>query len=130
MGSEFSSEIVVDSFAGGGGTSEGIRLAIGRDPSIAINHDALALAMHRVNHPATHHMVEDVWSVDGPDYIIDHGRLEDGTSIEFTLEQQGRMCGNSVCPGMARALVGANYKTKSNCRPAEFRPAPLLDAAE
>ncbi len=57
-------ELVVDSFAGGGGTSEGIRMAIGRDPDIAINHDALALAMHRVNHPGTHHMVEDVWSID------------------------------------------------------------------
>ncbi|WP_246725460.1 DNA cytosine methyltransferase [Beijerinckia sp. L45] len=57
-------ELVVDSFAGGGGTSEGIRQAIGRDPDIAINHDALALAMHRINHPGTHHMVEDVWHVD------------------------------------------------------------------
>lgn len=57
-------ELIVDSFAGGGGTSEGIRMAIGRDPDIAINHDADALAMHRINHPATHHMVEDVWSID------------------------------------------------------------------
>jgi len=57
-------EIVVDSFAGGGGTSEGIRAALGFDPDIAINHDAAALAMHRVNHPGTHHMVENVWHVD------------------------------------------------------------------
>lgn len=57
-------EIIVDSFAGGGGTSEGIRLALGRDPDIAINHDPMALAMHRMNHPGTRHMVEDVWSVD------------------------------------------------------------------
>ena len=57
-------ELIVDSFAGGGGTSEGIRQAVGRDPDIAINHDALALAMHRINHPGTHHMVEDVWHVD------------------------------------------------------------------
>lgn len=57
-------ELVIDSFAGGGGTSEGIKAAIGYDPDIAINHDALALAMHRVNHPGTRHMVEDVWNVD------------------------------------------------------------------
>jgi len=57
-------ELIVDSFAGGGGTSEGIRAALGRDPDIAINHDAMALAMHRVNHPGTHHMVENVWHVD------------------------------------------------------------------
>ncbi|GGC70419.1 DNA cytosine methyltransferase [Chelatococcus reniformis] len=57
-------ELIVDSFAGGGGASEGIRLALGRDPDIAINHDALALAMHRANHPGTRHLVEDVWHVD------------------------------------------------------------------
>lgn len=57
-------EIVIDSFAGGGGTSEGIVEAIGRDPDIAINHDKYALAMHRVNHPGTEHLVEDVVTLD------------------------------------------------------------------
>jgi len=59
-----SREIIVDSFAGGGGASEGIRQALGRGPDVAINHDAAALAMHRANHPETRHLVEDVWSVD------------------------------------------------------------------
>ena len=54
-------DLVIDSFAGGGGASEGIRAAIGRDPDVAINHDRLALAMHRINHPDTHHIEEDVW---------------------------------------------------------------------
>lgn len=58
------SEIVVDSFAGGGGASTGIEMALGRSPDIAINHDATALAMHEVNHPATRHLTEDVWNVD------------------------------------------------------------------
>jgi len=57
-------EIVVDSFAGGGGASEGIKMALGRDPDIAVNHDRFALAMHRVNHPGTHHLVQDVAVVD------------------------------------------------------------------
>lgn len=57
-------EIIIDSFAGGGGTSEGIVAALGRDPDIAINHDRFALAMHRINHPGTHHLVEDVVTVD------------------------------------------------------------------
>lgn len=61
---ELVEEIVIDSFAGGGGTSEGIVAALGRDPDIAVNHDAFALAMHRINHPNTHHLVEDVVSVD------------------------------------------------------------------
>jgi site-specific DNA-cytosine methylase len=57
-------ELIVDSFAGGGGASTGIEMALGRSPDIAINHDATALAMHEVNHPATTHLVSDVWEVD------------------------------------------------------------------
>lgn len=44
-------EIVVDNFAGGGGASTGIELAIGRSVDIAINHDPAAIAMHEANHP-------------------------------------------------------------------------------
>ena len=66
-----------------------------------------------------------------PDYTIDHGLLEDGSKVLFTLEQQGRMCGNSVCPGMARALVAANVVAKPTIRRAKpERPYPLLEAAE
>ena len=57
-------EIVVDNFAGGGGASTGIEMAIGRSVDVAINHDPAAIAMHRVNHPATKHYMEDVWKVD------------------------------------------------------------------
>lgn len=42
--------IIVDLFAGGGGASEGIRMALGRDPDLAIDHDPEAVAMHRENH--------------------------------------------------------------------------------
>lgn len=56
--------LVVDNFAGGGGASTGIEMAIGRSVDIAINHDPDAIAMHRVNHPATKHYCEDVWQVD------------------------------------------------------------------
>lgn len=58
-----SAEIIVDLFAGGGGASEGIRQAIGRDPDVAVNHDRWAIAMHMANHPGTHHLVQDVWDV-------------------------------------------------------------------
>ncbi|MBR3796013.1 MAG: DNA cytosine methyltransferase [Clostridia bacterium] len=57
-------EIVVDNFAGGGGASTGIEIAIGRSVDIAINHDPAAIAMHRANHPTTKHYIEDVWAVD------------------------------------------------------------------
>lgn len=55
--------IYVDLFAGGGGASEGIRQAVGRDPDVAINHDRVALAMHEANHPGTWHLRQDIWDV-------------------------------------------------------------------
>lgn len=39
----FLDEIIVDSFAGGGGASTGIELATGRPVTIAINHDPDAI---------------------------------------------------------------------------------------
>ncbi len=56
-------EIIVDIFAGGGGASHGIEIALGRSPDIAINHDPDAIEMHTANHPATRHFQEDVWKV-------------------------------------------------------------------
>lgn len=57
-------EIIVDNFAGGGGASTGIELAIGRSVDIAINHDPNAIAMHTTNHPDTLHYCESVFDVD------------------------------------------------------------------
>jgi DNA (cytosine-5)-methyltransferase 1 len=57
------SEIIVDNFAGGGGASTGIEMAIGRSVDIAINHDPNAVAMHTTNHPGTLHYCESVYSV-------------------------------------------------------------------
>jgi DNA (cytosine-5)-methyltransferase 1 len=57
-------EIIVDSFAGGGGASTGICLALGRHPDVAVNHDPEAVAMHTANHPATEHFCQNVWQVD------------------------------------------------------------------
>ncbi|MGU5436423.1 DNA cytosine methyltransferase, partial [Klebsiella pneumoniae] len=56
-------EIIVDNFAGGGGASTGIEMAIGRSVDIAINHDVNAVAMHRTNHPDTLHYCESVFDV-------------------------------------------------------------------
>lgn len=57
-------DLIVDSFAGGGGASLGIEWALGRSPDIAINHDAEAIAMHAANHPETQHYTASVWDVD------------------------------------------------------------------
>lgn len=59
-------EIIVDNFAGGGGASTGIEMAIGRSVDIAINHDENAVAMHTTNHPGTLHYCESVFDVNPP----------------------------------------------------------------
>lgn len=61
---DISPELIVDNFAGGGGASCGIELALGRHVDIAINHDPEAVAMHAMNHPQTEHHCESVWDVD------------------------------------------------------------------
>lgn len=69
------SEIIVDGFAGGGGASEGIEMALRQmkanglpldttSVTVAINHDGDALAMHLANHPDTIHLEADIWQVD------------------------------------------------------------------
>lgn len=50
----FEKELVVDLFAGGGGASSGIAQAY-REPDVAVNHNPIALAVHRANHPQTEH---------------------------------------------------------------------------
>ena len=61
--------LIVDSFAGGGGASTGIEMALGRSPDIAINHNAAALALHAANHPDTLHLSENIYKVDPLDYV-------------------------------------------------------------
>ena len=60
--------LVIDMFAGGGGASEGIRQAMGREVDIAVNHDLQALMMHAVNHPQALHLEEDVFNVKLEEY--------------------------------------------------------------
>lgn len=64
--------LIVDAFAGGGGASVGIEMALGRSVDIAINHDPEAIRMHTVNHPNTLHLTEDIFKVDLQKYIKGH----------------------------------------------------------
>jgi DNA (cytosine-5)-methyltransferase 1 len=57
-------ELIVDNFAGGGGASTGIELALGRSPDLCWNHDPEAVAMHQANHPQTKHFCQDVFDAD------------------------------------------------------------------
>lgn len=61
--------LLIDCFAGGGGASKGIELALNRPIDIAINHDPEAIRIHRVNHPYTLHLTEDIFTVDLPKYV-------------------------------------------------------------
>jgi DNA (cytosine-5)-methyltransferase 1 len=61
---DYSDEIVVDLFAGGGGASDGIEIALGRPVTLAVNHSRTAIECHQRNHPRTHHEIADVWEVD------------------------------------------------------------------
>lgn len=56
-------DLIIDNFAGGGGASTGIEMALGRSIDIAINHDPEAIAMHTINHPHTKHFCESVWDI-------------------------------------------------------------------
>lgn len=62
-------DLLVDAFAGGGGASVGIEMALGRTVDIAINHDPEAIRMHTVNHPTTTHLTEDIFKVNLQKYV-------------------------------------------------------------
>ena len=62
-------DLIIDCFAGGGGASVGIEMALGRPVDIAINHDPQAIRMHKVNHPNTLHLTEDIFKVDLQRYV-------------------------------------------------------------
>ena len=61
--------LIIDSFAGGGGASTGIELALGRSPDVAINHSESALALHTANHPETDHLMTSIYKVDPRDLV-------------------------------------------------------------
>lgn len=67
--------IVIDSFCGAGGVTEGFHRAKINGHKIAkvvigINHDAMAIESHKENHPETFHFVEDFTELD-PHKLVD-----------------------------------------------------------
>jgi len=61
--------INVDLFAGGGGASVGVEEATGKPIDVALNHDPIAIAVHKANHPDTLHLIKDVWEVKPIDVV-------------------------------------------------------------
>ena len=109
-------DLIIDCFAGGGGASVGIEMALGRPVDIAINHDPDAILMHKTNHPDTLHLTEDIFLrmlrpeelklMQGfpKDYIIDR----DYNWKPYPVAKQVARIGNSVVPIMAQKLVEVN----------------------
>ncbi len=57
-------EIEVDIYAGGGGASLGMEKVTGRPVHVAINHNANAIKIHKMNHAGTEHLLCDVREAD------------------------------------------------------------------
>lgn len=57
-------DLILDFFCGGGGVSTGIEKELGRAVNHGVNHDQIALDLHKINHPLTKHWPESVWKVD------------------------------------------------------------------
>lgn len=126
LGNQFilpiASELVIDLFAGGGGASTGQDPAL-RDPLHTVTtKDRFGLvtvkgeAYQIVDIGLRMLAPRELYRAQGfPDsYIIDHGA--DGRPLTKTA--QVRMCGNSVCPPLSRAIVGANYRALDAIREA------------
>ena len=55
---------IVDGFCGAGGASLAFEIALGQSPTIGVNHDEDAIAVHAINHPNTIHFEQDIYTVD------------------------------------------------------------------
>ena len=96
------SELVIDNFAGGGGTSSGLEEALGRPVDIAVNHNPVAIAMHEVNHPETRHFVRaHHYSASYPAARFRYGLFTRGYLVGvavFSVPMQGAVLDRLPCP--------------------------------
>jgi len=101
--------VSIDGFAGGGGASEGLRMA-GIEVTIAINHDPAAIRMHTVNHPKTIHLTEDIFQVDLSKYLKPDDRVDvmwaspDCTQFSKAKGGKPRMSGIRMLPWAVHRL--------------------------
>lgn len=115
-----SDEMIVDLFAGGGGASTAVKLATGRHPDVAVNHDPNAVALHAANHPGTRHYCCDVFEVDPVEACSDaHGNLRSvgllWASPDCTHHSKAR--GGKPADKKIRALAWVVVKWASKVKP-------------
>jgi hypothetical protein len=120
---------IVDSFAGGGGASTGIEMALGRSPDIAINHDATRWRCTRSTIPATRHLPHDIWKVDPRGGAGPPGRAAVGLAgLQAFLQGQGRQAGrekSATSPGWwctgptGQRRASSSWRTSRSSRPGD-----------
>lgn len=108
-------KIVVDIFAGAGGMSTGIELAIGRYVDDAINHNADALSLHQVNHPQTRHHIKDVR--EACPHKVAAGRLVGGLHLSPDCTQHSQAKGGQPRDEEIRALSWVGVHWAGTVRP-------------
>lgn len=87
--------LIIDCFAGGGGASVGIEMALGRPVNIAVNHDPKAILMHKTNHPDTLHLTEDIFKVELSRHIKGKHVALMWASPDCTSHNVGERCGTA-----------------------------------
>lgn len=105
----------MDLFAGGGGASTGIELALGRSPDIAVNHDPEAVALHQVNHPHTKHFCESVFDV--VPQIVCAGRPVGDLWMSPDCKHFSRAKGGTPVSGRVRGLAWVGKRWAATVRP-------------
>ena len=113
--------LIIDCFAGGGGASVGIEMALGRQVDIAVNHDPDAILIHKTNHPDTIHLTEDIFKVDLKKYVKEnHVALmwasPDCTSHSKAKGGKPRERGLRILPGQYTSTQKKFYRMLSSWR--------------
>lgn len=107
--------LIIDLFAGGGGTSLGIEMALGRSPDAAVNHSAEALAMHEANHHATEHLRGDVWHYAPRD--VARGRVVELLWASPTCTHFSKAKGGALRDAKIRALAWVVVRWAREAKP-------------
>ncbi len=120
--------LIIDGFAGGGGASAGIEMALGRSPDYAINHDPAALAMHEANHPETVHLVANVWQVSLRELI---GQRKIGMIwISPDCRHHSKAKGGAPVSESVRGLAWVLMRWLKELRPAQYPDHVYLENVE
>ncbi|MHC1753657.1 DNA N-6-adenine-methyltransferase [Humidesulfovibrio sp.] len=106
---------IYELFAGGGGASTGIAMALGRSPDGVLDISKLALAMHKANHPNSEHVCADIYKLQ-PQAVTKGGRINlIWTSPECTNHSVAR--GGGRRDAKSRDMAWAVYKWILETRP-------------